>query len=355
MGILRDYQRAALALIAVSVFALYGVAIAYPGGEQPKAAGEWIALPDVAPPTILPLAVVTAATSPPAETKVVAVSPATVGARETANRPVGVAVSELHDKFSSVSFDLTAVRQGDQPVPRLFVEVLPHDFDKLTEADKLKQTFFQMVLPLTLKVNEEILGDRHKLLLIQKKITAGNALSGEEQGWLTGLASRYDVTPVDVPELLRRVDVISPALALAQSAEESGWGRSRFAINGNALFGQRTWEKGLGLVPRRRDEDSRHEVRVYPSLLDSVRSYARNLNGHPAYDDFRARRAAMRARDGQLDPYGLIDTLTAYSERRESYVQTIRKILRLDNLEELESTRLAGRPIETTQTRTAGR
>jgi Bax protein len=349
MGILKNYQRIALALIAIGVMALYGAAIAFPGEQRPQASPEWIALPDVAPATILPMAIVPAPTAPATETKLAVAIPAAIDAAATVKRPAAVAVSELRDKFSAASFDLAAVRQDSQPVPRLFVDILPPDFDKLTEAGKLKQTFFQMVLPLTLKVNEEILGDRHQILLLQKKITAGNALSGKEREWLAALAARYDVAPGDMPELLRRVDAISPALALAQSAEESGWGRSWFAVNGNALFGQRTWDKGLGLVPRRRDEGSRHEVRVYPSLLDSVRSYARNLNGHPAYEDFRARRAEMRADAGQLDPYRLIETLTAYSERRESYVETIRKILRLDNLEELEGTRLEGRPIETTQ------
>lgn len=350
MGILRDYQRAALALIAISVVVLYSAAIAFPAERQQKAAVEWIALPDVAPPTILPLAVV-----PGAETKTVLASPSVFDAGAATKRPAVIAVSDLRDKFSAASFDLAVVRQGSQPVPRLFVDALPPDFDKLAVAGKLKQTFFQMVLPLALKVNEEILADRHQLLLLQKKITAGRALSGEQQAWLAELADRYDVSPGDVPELLRRVDAISPALALAQSAEESGWGRSRFAVKGNALFGQRTWDKGLGIVPQRRDEGGRHEVRAFPSLLDSVRSYARNLNGHPSYGDFRARRAAMRAREGELDPYGLIETLTAYSERREHYVRTIQKILRIDSLEELEGTQLEGRSPETPRAQTSVR
>jgi len=342
MGILRDYQRAALALIAISVMALYGAAIAFPAERQQQAALEWIALPKFVSKAEASIAVV-----PP---EVAAVPDAAVIDTVAPTKPsAGIAVTDLRDKFSAVSFDLATVRQGGQPVPRLFVDTLPRDFDKLSEAGKLKQTFFQMVLPLTLKVNEEILADRHQLLSLGKKMTAGHGLSDEEQEWLAELAFRYDVSPGDVPELLRRVDVISPALALAQSAEESGWGRSRFALNGNALFGQRTWGKGLGIVPQRRDEGSRHEVRVFPSLLDSVRSYARNLNGHPAYDDFRARRAVMRARDAELDPYGLIETLGAYSERREHYVRTIQKILRVDNLEELEGTRLEDRPVETTQ------
>ncbi len=120
-------------------------------------------------------------------------------------------------------------------------------------------------------------------------------------------------------------------------------------MKGNALFGQRTWTKGTGIVPHEREAGGRYEVRTFDSLLDSVRSYARNLNGHPAYEDFRTRRAKMRAIDGTLDPYGLAQTLAGYSERREEYVETIEKILRVDSLEELEDTQLEGAPIRTVQ------
>jgi Bax protein len=337
MSIRIDFQRAALALIAVSVIALYGAAILFPGQPQPKAAMEWIALPDVRTP-------VAAAKAP------VAVKPLSdLAAAAKKKQRATIVVAGLRDKFSAVSFDLDAVRQGGQPVPRLFVNTLPHDFKSLAEVGELKQTFFKMVLPLALKVNEEILADRHQLLLVQKQILVGRKLSEDQQTWLAELAARYDAPPDDVPGLVRRVDAISPAMALAQSAEESGWGRSRFALKGNALFGQRTWDRGSGIVPQRRDDGGRHEVRAFPSLLDSVRSYARNLNGHPAYGDFRVRRAEMRARDGRLDPYSLIETLTAYSERREHYVQTIQKILRVDDLQELENTQLDSWPIETTQ------
>lgn len=339
MGILRDYQRVALALIAISVVALYTAAITFPAERQQKAAAEWIALPNAAP----------KAAAPVVDATPLLASTPDFDAVDATNRSGAITVAQLHDKFSAVSFDLDAVRRGNQSVPRLFADALPYGLDKLAEVGELKQTFFQMMLPLALKVNEEILTDRNQLVLMHKQIAAGYALSDEQQAWLAELATRYEASPSDVAELLRRVDAISPALALAQSAEESGWGRSRFALNGNALFGQKSWGRGLGIVPQRRDEGSQHEVRVFPSLLDSVRSYARNLNGHPAYDDFRARRAEMRARDAELDPYGLIETLTAYSERREQYVQTIQKILRVDNLEELEGTQLEDRPLKTTQ------
>ncbi|NNE84210.1 MAG: hypothetical protein HKN28_09600 [Alphaproteobacteria bacterium] len=344
---MKHYQGAALALIAIGVVALYGAALMGPGVQQQTAAIEWVALPDVNASASAPLSDVKPITSAALpDVGMLGLDAVALVEQQQTNT---ITVAELRDRFSAVSFELGAVRSGGQAVPRLFAEALPHDFKTLDEVDKLKQTFFRMVLPLTLKVNEEILADRHQLLTVQKALTAGRTVSDEQAQWLAELAERYDASPNDISELVRRVDAISPALALAQSAEESGWGRSRFAQKGNALFGQRTWDKGRGIVPQQRGEDGRFEVRAFPSLLDSVRSYARNLNGHPAYDDFRARRAEMRKRDAALDPYGLTETLTAYSERREHYVETIQKILRIDSLEELEDTRLESHPLETTQ------
>ena len=334
MGKLKNFQHAVLALIAISVIALYGAAFAFPAERQHHdAALQWIPLPTVAPKNVAAIS---------------AASGAVYDAPDLTIRPV-ITVGHLRDKIGAASFDLATVRQAGEPVPRLFLDTLPRDFKSLSEVGALKQAFFQMVLPLALKVNEEILADRHQLLLMQKKVAAGRGLSGEQQAWLDVMAEVYDVPSGDLSELARRIDAISPALALAQSAEESGWGRSRFAVHGNALFGQRTWDKGLGIVPQQRDDGSWHEVRAFPSLLESVRSYARNLNGHPAYGEFRERRAEMRARGGKLDPYDLIETLSAYSERREHYVRTIQKILRIDRLEELENTQLESRSIKTTQ------
>ncbi len=337
MGIVRYYQQGSLALMAVSVIALYGAAVLFPGERQQKSDPAWIDLPEIKAP------------APRAAARMAVVVKPLSNMVAKPKQPAKLAVATLRDRFDAASFRLDSVRQGDQAVPRLFVANLPHDFKSLANVGERKRTFFKLVLPLALKVNEEILADRHRLLLLQKKVLAGRKLSQDENAWLAELAARYDTSPDDLAELVRRVDVISPALALAQSAEESGWGRSRFAVKGNALFGQRTWDKGAGIVPQRRDDGRQHEVRAFPSLLESVRSYARNLNGHPAYEDFRARRAEMRTREGELDPYRLIETLTAYSERRERYVRTIQKILRVDNLQELENTQLESRPIETTQ------
>lgn len=252
-------------------------------------------------------------------------------------------VEQLRDRFSAASFELWAVRNGKQSVPRLFADTLPADLKLVSEVSELKQTFFRTLLPLILKVNEEILADRVKLELLQSTLLAGQEINDVQRKWLYNLSKSYDVTPGNITELLNRVDAVSPALALAQAAQESGWGRSRFAIKGNALFGQRTWDKGFGMVPKRRS--GKYEVKSFPSLIDSVRSYARNLNIHPAYRDFRLLRADMRVKNLVLNPYHLVGTLQAYSEHRDVYVQTIRKILRADRLEELETTQLESRSV----------
>ena len=231
-------------------------------------------------------------------------------------------VEQLRDRFSAASFELWAVRNGKQSVPRLFADTLPADLKLVSEVSELKQTFFRTLLPLILKVNEEILADRVKLELLQSTLLAGQEINDVQSKWLYNLSKSYDVTPGNITELLNRVDAVSPALALAQAAQESGWGRSRFAIKGNALFGQRTWDKGFGMVPKRRS--GKYEVKSFPSLIDSVRSYARNLNIHPAYRDFRLLRADMRVKNLVLNPYHLVGTLQAYSEHRDVYVQTIR-------------------------------
>ncbi|MDG2313634.1 MAG: glucosaminidase domain-containing protein [Alphaproteobacteria bacterium] len=252
-------------------------------------------------------------------------------------------VDELRGRFSAASFELWAVRNGKQSVPRLFADTLPGDLEVLSEVTELKQTFFRTLLPLILKANEEILADRSKLELLKSTIEARQEINELEKQWLYNLSKIYNVTSGNITELLNRVDAISPALALAQSAQESGWGRSRFALKGNALFGQRTWDEGFGMVPKRRS--GKYEVKSFPSLIDSVRSYARNLNIHPAYRDFRLLRAEMRAKNILLNPYDLVGTLEAYSERRDVYVKTIRKILRTDRLEELEATKLESRSV----------
>ena len=90
----------------------------------------------------------------------------------------------------------------------------------------------------------------------------------------------------DLAKLKMRMDIIPVSIALAQAANESGWGTSRFALEGNALFGQWTWSK-KGISPKNKDPDQSHKILQFQILKASVRAYKNNLNTHNAYQEFR--------------------------------------------------------------------
>ena len=150
----------------------------------------------------------------------------------------------LLQAFTDIGYDFHAVRAGRGTVPRLFVTSLPRDMRQIRVAKKKKELFFKSVLPLVLHVNEQIRADRTRLIAVRKMKVNDQKISAADQLWLAALADRYKVDRDDLSELSRRTDIIPPSLALAQAAEESGWGTSRFVIEGNALFGQWTVQGG---------------------------------------------------------------------------------------------------------------
>ncbi|MEK9660930.1 MAG: glucosaminidase domain-containing protein [Alphaproteobacteria bacterium] len=242
-------------------------------------------------------------------------------------------VEGLQRAFEKADFRLAPIRRGNQGVPRVMLAALPDDYHMIGQVDVRKRLFFKTMLPLVLRVNEEIVAERRRLVGLITILEAGHDLKPADREWIERLAERYRTNPGEFATLLRRVDAVSPGLAIAQSIEESGWGRSRFARNGNALFGQRVWSEGAGLVPQARADGETFEVRVFEHLIDSVRAYALNLNRHPAYADYRVERARQRATEVALDPYALAQTLVGYSERREQYVETLQSIIRSNRLE----------------------
>jgi Bax protein len=167
-------------------------------------------------------------------------------------------------------------------------------------------------------------------------------MSVEQRLSLENLAQKYGVNFGDWAELRRRVREVPVSLALAQGAEESGWGTSRFAHQGNAVFGQRTFTRGRGIVPKEREAGEKFEVLRFSALLTSVRAYVWNLNTHFAYADFRTARAQGHARGGKPDSMSLIATLKRYSERGEAYIETIRAIIRVNRLRQFDAARLTG-------------
>ena len=237
-------------------------------------------------------------------------------------------VGTLVELFGRVDYRLDGVRVGDRRVPRILVDRIPADLYRVASADTRKSVFIRLLLPMVLYANERIRDERARVTVLRVRFEArGGRLAADERAWLLALGERYGVEGVDFKELLRRVDEIPPSLAIAQAAEESGWGTSRFVREGNAVFGQRTFTEGKGLVPLRRDEGKTHEVRAFNKPLDSVVGYMSNLNSHFAYDAFRLVRERQRRTMGQLDGYALSGTLNRYSERGEAYITTIRSII----------------------------
>jgi Bax protein len=250
---------------------------------------------------------------------------------------------KLSQLFKRIGYELDGVRAKGE-VPRLFIASLPHDLKKLSQPSHRKVMFIKSTLPLILHVNELIAHDRERLIDLRRKMHAGIPLPAEDRAWLSRMAERHDLDRIDIDELLLRVDVIPPSLAIAQAAEESGWGTSRFAREGNALFGQRIYDdERPGIVPDERDEGLTFRVRAFNHLIDGVKAYMRNLNTHFAYDKFREERARLRAEGAEIDGYRLVETLDRYSERGDAYIETIRKIMRINGLEVFDGARLGGR------------
>ncbi|PIW26452.1 MAG: hypothetical protein COW30_14940 [Rhodospirillales bacterium CG15_BIG_FIL_POST_REV_8_21_14_020_66_15] len=249
-------------------------------------------------------------------------------------------VTALDDWFAELNYDLEHIREGRAQVPPVYLVSLPPDMGAVPETATRKRLFFQAVLPLILRANQEILADRRRLWQLHADQRLGRRIAPADRLWLAVLAERYKVSTGDLAVLIRRVDVIPPSLALAQAAEESGWGTSRFARQGNAIFGQWTTADGHGLVPRERDEDKNHKVRKFGELTDSVRAYMLNLNTHRAYLELRRARAALRRAGAPLNGLTLARFLHRYSERGDDYVDAIRAMIEVNGLDRLDDARL---------------
>jgi len=247
----------------------------------------------------------------------------------------------LLDRFDDAGYDLDAVREGLSTVPRLYTAALPKDLRGLDVADGRKEAFIGAMLPLVLMANEEILQHRRRLETVAAKVDAGAYLTAEEIDWLVSLGTLYESDPWDFDELRRRVDALPVSLTLAQAIEESGWGTSRYARDGNALFGQRTWRSSApGLTARKDGKALDHRAMAFLDLMQSVRAYMHNLNTHPAYKKFRAERQRQREAGEGLDGATLAGFLGRYAEN-EAYAQNLRRLIRHNELDAYETARLA--------------
>lgn len=207
------------------------------------------------------------------------------------------------------------------------------NFSGMLDVQEKKRRFFDFISDLLRAENARIRRERFRLIKLYRAFLRGEAPSGEDRVWLQSLCRKYresfgDGTDAELfRNLLVKVDIVPLDLGIAQAANESAWGASRFARKGNNLFGQWCFEQGCGLVPLRRSAGSTHEVKTYPSPRLSVRDYMRNLNSHPAYRDFRVIRYRQRKSGSGLDGSELAEGLLAYSGIGHEYVSRLRSIM----------------------------
>ena len=232
--------------------------------------------------------------------------------------------------FDDLGYDLKGIRAG-QKVKPIYLTKLPKDLKTLGDTKKKRELFIKIVLPLILNENDKITEDRKKLF----KILGKNFNTVGERVWLKRRFREYKIEDQDSGKLKMRMDIIPVSIALAQAANESGWGTSRFALEGNALFGQWTWSK-KGISPKNKDPDQSHKVLQFQILKASVRAYKNNLNTHNAYKEFRETRAKLRQENKRIIGLDLTKYLKNYAAIGEKYVVIIEAIIENNSLTDFD-------------------
>ena len=248
--------------------------------------------------------------------------------------------STIKQLFEDTKYTLEDVREKKLVKP-VALTLLPNEIKMIESTKKRKEFFIQIVLPLILKENNNIRIDRKRLFSIINKSNNSDL----EKKWLAKKYKQYGIPSKDLSTLKIRMDEIPVSLALAQAAKETGWGTSRFALEGNALFGQWTWS-GEGLRPKESDKNEGHKVMKFNVLQASVRAYQRNLNTHSSYKDFRKARAELRDNGKPLDSLILAEYLDKYAETGDKYVEVLKKIIAQNSLKDFDDAKLLPSSIE---------
>jgi len=247
---------------------------------------------------------------------------------------VRLSASTIEELFKSTKYNLEDVRKNKLVKP-VSLSLLPSEIKQIENIKKRKDLFIQIILPLIIKENNNIRLDRKKLFSILNK----NQNTKKENNWLNSKFKQYGVINKDLLTLKIRMDEVPASMTIAQAAKETGWGTSRFAQEGNALFGQWTWT-GDGIKPAGADNDSTHKVMKFRVLQASVKAYQRNLNTHSTYKNFRSARATLRDKNKKLDSVILTEFLDKYAETGKVYVKILQQIIRQNNLKDFDDAKL---------------
>ena len=247
---------------------------------------------------------------------------------------VRLSASTIEQLFKETDYNLKNVRKTKLVKP-VKLSLLPNEMKMIESTKKRKNLFIQIILPLIIEENNRIKLNRIKLFSILNK----NHNSNSEKKWLDEKFKQYGVMNKDLSTLKIRMDMIPVSLAIAQAAKETGWGTSRFALEGNALFGQWTWS-GEGIKPAEADNNATHKVMKFKILKSSVRAYQRNLNTHSGYKKFRLARAELRDKKRNLNGLILATYLDKYAETGKEYVKIIKQIIQQNNLTDFDDVQL---------------
>ena len=242
--------------------------------------------------------------------------------------------STIKQLYEDTDYKLDDIRKNKLVKP-IALDSFPREIKMIENTKKRKEFFIQIVLPLILQENNNIRLDRKRLFSIINKSNNTDL----EKIWLGKKYKQYGIPLKDLSTLKIRMDEVPVSLALAQAAKETGWGTSRFAQEGNALFGQWTWS-GEGLKPKESDENEGHKVMKFNVLQASVRAYQRNLNTHQTYKKFRLARAKLRDAEKPLDSIILSEYLNKYAETGKEYVKVLQKIIKQNDLKDFDNAKL---------------
>ena len=245
---------------------------------------------------------------------------------ESDGEEIGLDTKIALNLFEDLKYDLKNIRSGSRVKP-VYLSKLPRDLKKIKSTQKKKDTFIKIVMPLILDENNKILENRKKLF----KILSKQNNSRGEKVWLKRRFEDYGIKNEDVTELKIRMDIIPVSIAIAQAAKESGWGTSRFALEGNAMFGQWTYGKD-GISPLKREKNKGHKILKFSMLRSSVQAYKNNLNTHSGYREFREKRAELRRKNRKISGLSLVDYLHNYAATGKEYTKILKKIINQNDL-----------------------
>ena len=253
---------------------------------------------------------------------------------ETSNNSVRLSAATIEQLFRETGYTLKNVRETKLVKP-IALSLLPQEIKNIENTKKRKNLFIKIILPLVLEENNKIRQDRIKLFSILNR----NNNSKAEKKWLSYMFDRYGVLKKDLSTLKIRMDEIPVSLVIAQAAKETGWGTSRFALEGNALFGQWTWS-GEGIKPAGSDSNDTHKVMKFKILKASIRAYQRNLNTHSSYRNFRMVRVQQRDNKKDLNSLILVDYLDKYAETGKDYTKILKQIIKQNELMDFDDVKL---------------